>query len=200
MTSMDIGCGFTEGVQVPVYADISLDLNMNQVQPTFLKKLKEHNSNPLCASATHLPIRSEIMTQIYWNAVLEHLPRQTTIDSIRDGKRVLKKGGEAKVILPIITAHMHHYLIVLWTQFPFSMYDILFALYRANKYWHIPGVPHLTDVKPYHLKRVFREVIVEKHLYRHKWFHYPWGRITRRFVNNRFIPDIQGQYHIRCIK
>ena len=200
MTSIDVGCGFTEGVQVPVYADISLDLNMNRVQPRFLEKLRQHDSHPLCASATHLPIRSECMDQVYWNAVLEHLPHQTTIDSLKDGKRVLKKGGVANVILPIITSHMRHYLTILFIQFPFSLHLIVTALFRAHKYWHIPGVPHVTDVKPRHLERVFRAVETEAIYYRNTWFHMPWGKVTRRLVNNRFIPDIQGQYHIRCIK
>lgn len=200
MTSIDIGCGFTEGVQVPVYADISLDLNMNQVEPAFLKKLREKNSNPLAASATHLPIRTECINELYWNAVLEHLPHIITIDSIKDGKRALKKDGTANVILPIITSHMRHYLIILFTQFPFSLPLIITALFRARKYWHIPGVPHITDVKPRHLKRVFRKVETETVYYRNTWFHRPWGNITRKLVNNRFIPDIQGQYHIRCIK
>lgn len=200
MTSIDIGCGFTEGVQIPVYADVSLDLNMNQVEPGFLKKLKQNNSHPLCASATHLPVRSEVMTKLYWNAVLEHLPREITVASIFDGKRVLKKGGEAKVVLPIITSHMRHYLIILFTQFPFSIHLIVTALRRAAKYWHIPGVPHITDVKPRHLERVFNEVHTEARYYRNTWFHFPWGRLTRKLVNNRFIYDIQGQYHIRCVK
>lgn len=198
--SIDIGCGFTEGVQVPVYADVSLDLNMNQVQPSFLKKLREHKSHPLCASATHLPIRSNSMKKIHWRAVLEHLPRDITLQSIDDGKRVLKQGGEADVILPIITSHMRHYLAILFIQFPFSLYLIIVALWRAHLYWHIPGVPHITDVKPHHLKNTFKQVETTTIYYRNTWFHMPWGHITRKLVNQRFIPDIQGQYHVRCLK
>ncbi len=196
---MDIGCGFT-GNQLPVYADISLDLNMDKVGPEFLKRIKDNNSHPLCASATHLPIRSESMTKIYWNAVLEHLPKEITIKSVYDGKRVLKPGGTAKIVLPIITSHMRHYLTIIWTQFPFSLWLILTALKKAHKFWHIPGVPHITDVKPHHLSPIFSEVEIRKEFYRNTWFHYPWGAITRKMVKGRFIPDIQGQYHLVCTK
>lgn len=200
MTSLDIGCGFTEGVQVPVYADISLDLNMNKVQPSFLKKIKDRDSNPVCASATHLPFRSEIVDMIYWRAVLEHLPNYIARQGIKEGVRVLKKGGEAEIVLPIITAHMKHYLVILFTQFPFSLRVIQIALWRAHLYWHIPGVPHLTIIKPRDLKPYFDKVLWRTDFYRHKWFHYPWGRLTRKLVNDRFVRDIQGQYTIRCKK
>lgn len=199
MTSLDIGCGFTDN-QIPVYATISLDLNMDKVYPNKLRKFKENNSHPICASATHLPIRSESMDQIHWRAVLEHLPKEITSQSVQDGYRVLKKGGEAEIILPIITSHMRHYLTIIWAQFPFSLWLIWVALGKARRFWSIPGVPHLTDVKPHHLEPIFKEVKVEKNFYRNTWFHYPWGRITRKLVNDRFIPDIQGQYLIRCKK
>ena len=198
-TSLDIGCGFT-GNQAPVYADISLDLNMDKVDPGFLRRIKENNSHPLCASATHLPIRSESMDKIYWNAVLEHLPKETTIKSLYDGHRVLKPRGEAKIILPIITSHLRHYLTIIWSQFPFSLLLIIVALRKAHKFWHIPGVPHLTDVKPDHLSQIFSKIETRKVFYRNTWFHYPWGKIARKLVGGRFIPDIQGQYFIRCIK
>jgi ubiquinone/menaquinone biosynthesis C-methylase UbiE len=197
---LDIGCGFTEGVQVPVYADISLDLNMNRVEPEFLRKLKEKGSHPICASATHLPFRPESMKKVYWRAVLEHLPNFIARQGIKEGVRVLEQGGEAEIILPIITAHMRHYIIILFTQFPFSLRVIQIALWRAMKYWKIEGVPHLTIIKPWDLEPYFSKVVWRADHYRHKWFHYPWGRVTRRFVNNRFINDMQGQYLVRCRK
>ncbi len=200
MAVLDVGCGFKMGVQNPVKADISLDLNMDKVSPEFLKLVNSLGSNAIQGDATNLPIRNGSIQRIYWNALLEHIPRQLTDKTLREGQRVLKEGGEARVILPIITSHMHHYLIVLFTQFPFSIWDILVALWRAHLYWHIPGVPHLTDVKPKHLERYFSSVESQPHFYRNKWFHYPWGRITRKFVNNRWINDIQGQYHVRCLK
>jgi ubiquinone/menaquinone biosynthesis C-methylase UbiE len=198
--SLDVGCGFTEGVQIPVYAEVSLDLNMNRVEPSFLKKLKENNSNPVCASATNLPFRAEVFERVHWRAILEHLPRNVAREGIEEGVRVLKENGEAEVILPIITAHMKHYLVILFTQFPFSIYTILTALYRANKYWKIEGVPHLTIIKPYHFEKYFKEVLVKKIMYRNKWFHSPWSRITNKLVNGRYISDIQGQFYIRCFK
>lgn len=198
MVSIDIGCGFTEGVQVPVYADISIDLNMNKVQPNFLKKLKDNNSNPLCGDAVNLPIRTGIIKKIYWRAVLEHLPNPE--GALIDGKRILNKNGEVEIILPIITSHMRHYLIILFTQFPFSLHLILTALKRAHKYWKIPGVPHLKIIKPWDLEKYFNQVVWKANYYRNTWFHYPWGRFTRKLVNQRFVNDIQGQYYIRCKK
>jgi hypothetical protein len=200
MTSLDVGCGFTEGVQIPVYADISLDLNMGRVEPGFLEKLRENDSHPLGASATHLPIRTGIISKIHWRAVLEHLPREVTRMGIKDGVRVLMDGGEAEIILPIITSHMRHYLIILFTNFPFSIHMILTALWRANKYWKIPGVPHVTIIKPWDLKRYFSKVIWRKDLYMMPFFHRPWGHITRKLVNGKPLRDIQGQYLIRCRK
>jgi ubiquinone/menaquinone biosynthesis C-methylase UbiE len=198
--NLDIGCGFTEGVQRPVYATVSLDLNMNKVQPEFLRKLRERDSVSVCASATHLPFRTEIFDKIHWRAILEHLPRQIARQGIEEGVRVLKEGGESEIILPIITAHMRHYLIILWTQFPFSIWTILIALYRANKYWKIQGVPHLTIIKPEHFSKYFRIVEAEKKLYRMKWFQQPWKKFTKYLTNGRDLVDIQGQYYIRCIK
>lgn len=198
MTSIDIGCGFTEGVQIPVYADVSLDLNMNQVQQGFLAKLKANNSHPLCGDAVNLPIRSDCVDQIYWRAVLEHFPDPDK--AIKDGKRILKKGGETEIILPIITSHMRHYLIILFTNFPFSLHMIVTALWRAHLYWHIPGVPHIRIIKPWDLKRYFERVEWKANYYRAPFFHFPWGRITRKLVNQRFMNDIQGQYKIRCVK
>lgn len=187
-----------EDVQIPVYAMVSLDLNMGRVQPRFLAKLKSHGSHPLGADACHLPIRNGSINRIYWRALLEHLP--TPESALSDGVRVLKQGGEAEIILPIIVSHMRHYLIILFTQFPFSLWNIVVALWRAHLYWHIPGVPHIKNVKPENLTGYFSEVEVKANYYRHKWFHYPWGRLTRKIVNNRYIPDIQGQYYVRCLK
>jgi hypothetical protein len=200
VSEIDIGCGFTEGVQKPVYAEVSLDLNMNRVEPEFLRKLREKGSNAVCADAVNLPFRNEVAYKIHWRAILEHLPCEVARKGIEEGVKVLKTGGEAEIILPIITAHMRHYLITIWTQFPFSLWVIVVALYRANKYWKIRGVPHLTIIKPRHLEKYFDKVEAQKILYRNKWFHNPWGHITRKLVNQRFIPDIQGQYFIRCIK
>jgi len=200
MLEIDIGCGFTEGVQIPVYADISLDLNMNKVEPRFLEKLRDHDSNPLCASATHVPVRDELFSKVYWRAVLEHLPREVARQGIEEGVRILKEGGEAEIILPIITSHMRHYLQILFTQFPFSLYLICVALWRAHLYWGIEGVPHVTIIKPWDLERYFSKVVWRANYYRNTWFHRPWGNLTRKLVNQRFINDIQGQYLIRCRK
>lgn len=193
-----MGCGFIEGIQKPVYATISLDLNMKRVEKNFLKKLKANNSNPIGADACHLPIRSNVLDKIYWRAVLEHLP--TPELALMDGRRSLKKGGKAKIVLPIITNHLYHFFIILFTQFPFSIYTVVISLWQAHKLWRIPGVPHIKDVKPHHLEHYFSKVETQTFYIRHKWFHTPWGHITLKFVNHRFIPDIQGQYHIRCIK
>lgn len=198
LVSLDVGCGFTEGVQEPKYANVSLDLNMGRVQPRFLEKLRRRGSHPLGADACHLPIRNGIIHHIYWLAVLEHLPHPEA--ALFEGYRVLGEGGEAEIVLPIITSHMKHYLVILFTQFPFSLWNILVALWRAHLYWHIPGVPHLKIIHPQQLKSFFRDVEYETHYYRHKWFHNPWGRVTRKIVNSRYIPDIQGQYYVRCLK
>lgn len=198
MPSLDIGCGFTLGVQIPAFADISLDLNMNRVEPEFLKLIKDAGSHALCADAVNLPIRGDCVDKIYWRAVLEHFPDPDK--AIKDGKRVLRKGGEAEIILPIITSHMRHYLIILFTNFPFSIHMIVTALWRAHLYWHIPGVPHIRIIKPWDLKRYFDQVYWQANYYRAPFFHFPWGRITRKLVNQRFMKDIQGQYKIRCIK
>jgi ubiquinone/menaquinone biosynthesis C-methylase UbiE len=196
--SLDVGCGFTEGVQKPVYANISLDLNMNKVSPEFLRKLKLNESHPICASACDLPFRSELFDRIFWRAILEHIPKPET--AIIEGKRVLKENGKAEIILPIITAHMRHYLIIIWTQFPFSLWTIVVALWRAHLYWGIEGVPHLTDIKPEHLDYYFKEVRIIKRFYRHKWFQRPWSKITSKLVNGRYIKDIQGQFEAICRK
>jgi SAM-dependent methyltransferase len=196
--SIDVGCGFTEGVQRPVYADISLDLNMDKVSPEFLRKLKANGSHPVCASALDLPFRSGLFERLFWRAILEHIPDPNI--AIIDGKRILKEGGKAEIILPIITAHMRHYLIIIFTQFPFSLWTIIIALWRAHLYWHIKGVPHLTDIKPEHLDLYFSEVRITKRFYRHKWFQSPWRKFTRYLVNGRYIKDIQGQYEAICIK
>lgn len=187
-----------EDVQIPAYADISLDLNMGRVQPSFLAKLRHHDSHPLGADACHLPIRNGSIKKVYWRALLEHLPAPE--QALTEGRRVLKRGGEAEIILPIIVSHMRHYLVILFTQFPFSLHNIIVALWRAHLYWHIPGVPHIKQVTPDAVKRYFPDTSVKANYYRHKWFHNPWGRITRHLVNNRYIPDIQGQYYLRCIK
>ncbi len=198
MITLDVGCGFTEGVQIPVYADISLDLNMNQVQQGFLNKLRENGSHPLCADAVNLPIRSDCIDKIYWRAVLEHFPDPDK--AVRAGIMALKDGGEVEIILPIITSHMRHYMIILFTNFPFSLHMILTALWKAHLYWKIPGVPHIRIIKPWDLEKYFDLVVWRANYYRMPFFHYPWGRLTRRLVNQRFMNDIQGQYLIRCRK
>ena len=199
--SFDVGCGFTEGVQNPVYATISLDLNMGQVQPAFLAKLKKHDSHPMAGDACNLPIRSNVVSKLYWRAVLEHLP--TPEEALTEGQRVLKRGGEAEIVLPIITSHMRHYIITLFTQFPFSLWVIITALWRAHLYWHIPGVPHLKIIKPWQLSNYgFSSVEWEEQRYRHKWFHNPWGHVTRRLFPGAIekVRDIQGQYYVVCTK
>jgi len=200
MISIDVGCGFTEGVQKPVYATISLDLNMTRVMPTFLEKIKQHGSHPIAGDACNLPIRDECMDRIHWRALLEHLP--TPEKALLEGGRVLKSGGDADIILPIITSHMRHYIITIFTQFPFSLWVIIVALWRAHLYWHIPGVPHLKIIKPWQLEAYFSEVHWVENRYRHKWFHNPWGHITRRLFPGAIdqLRDIQGQYTVRCIK
>jgi ubiquinone/menaquinone biosynthesis C-methylase UbiE len=175
------------GVQIPAFATISLDLNMNKVEPEFLRLIKEAESHAVCASATHLPFRSDRVEKLYWRAILEHLPREIARQGIKEGVRVLKSGGEAEVILPIITSHMRHYLIILFTQFPFSLVLIQLALRRARKYWGIEGVPHLTIINPWDLRPYFSKVVWRANYYRNTWFHYPWGRVTRKMVNQRFI-------------
>lgn len=195
--SLDVGCGFM-GKQIPALATVSLDLNMNKVKPKFLRHIKEAESHPICANGYHLPFREEIIDKVYWRAVLEHIPDPHT--AILEGKRVLKTGGEAEIILPIITSHMKHYLRILFTQFPFSLVLIQLALRKARKYWHIEGVPHIRIVKPQIFESYFSKVVWRANYYRNTWFHYPWGRLTRRLVNQRFINDIQGQYLIRCRK
>ena len=200
-TSLDVGCGFTEGVQNPVYATVSLDLNMTRVMPTFLEKIKQHGSHPLAGDACNLPIRSDTVSKIYWRALLEHLP--TPEQALHEGRRALKEGGEAEIVLPIITSHMRHYIITLFTQFPFSLHVILVALWRAHLYWHIPGVPHLKIIKPWQLKAYgFSTVEWIEYRYKHKWFHNPWGHITRRLFPGAIdkLRDIQGQYTVRCLK
>jgi len=193
--SIDVGCGFTEGVQFPADADISLDLNMGKAKPSFFKKLK----NPIAADALNLPIRSEVADIVYWRAVLEHLPDPET--AITEGRRVLRYKGEARIVLPMITSHMKHYLTILFTQFPFSIPEIIHCLWRARLYWHIPGVPHIRDVKPWHLRAYFDDTSWKPHPYRHKWFYAWWGRFFRWILNGREpIRDIQGQYCVRCVK
>ena len=198
LVSLDVGCGFIETVQKPVYATISLDLNMRRVQPGLLKQLKTHGSHPLGADACNLPIRNGAIKKIYWRAILEHLP--TPEQALTEGRRVLKQGGEADIILPIITSQMRHFLVILFTQFPFSLYSTYTVLRQAYRVRHIPGMPHIKDVKPENLKPYFSKIETKAIFFRHKWFHTPWGHITLRLVNHRYIPDIQGHYHVRCYK
>jgi len=186
------------GVQIPAFADISLDLNMNRVDPEFLRHIKAAGSHALAADAVNLPIRSECVDKIYWRAVLEHFPDPHR--AIIDGRRILKKGGETEIILPIITSHMRHYLIILLTNFPFSIHMIVTALWRAHLYWKIPGVAHIRIIKPRDLERYFDKVVWRSNFYRSPFFHRPWGHLTRLLVNQRFMNDIQGQYLIRCRK
>jgi len=200
MPSLDVGCGFKRGVQSPAGATVSLDLNMNQAEPGFLEDLRAMDSHALCGSATHLPIRAGSMDRIYWRAVLEHIPPQECRRAIREGVRTLKQGGEAEVILPIITSHLRYCLMLMALQFPFGLWKVITILRRARRLWKIPGVPHLTDVKPWDLKPFFRRVAWVKKPYMAPWFYRPWGRFTRALVRGRFIPDIQGVYVVRCWK
>jgi len=195
-TSLEVGCGFTESVQVPIYATVSLDLNMDKVEPKFHEDLAIHDSHPICADGQQLPIRSHCLDKVYWRAVLEHVPNPDRM--IQEGKRVLRPGGEVEVVLPMITSHMRHYLQILFTEFPFSLATIPLRLYAAHKYWGVPGVPHIRDVKPSHLNHYFKEVKVEAYPRTHKWFRGPWDRITRKLTNGKRLPGIQGQYLVRC--
>lgn len=196
LPSLDVGCGFTEDIQIPVYATVSLDLNMGRVEAPFLAKLREEDSHPLGADACHLPIRVGCLGKVYWRAVLEHLPDPDA--AIREGKRTLIPGGEAEIDLPIITSHMRHSLIALFTQFPFSLVSISVLLYQAHSYWRIPGVPHIRDVKPEYLRRYFREVKITKCPKPHAWFRGPHAYFTKALTAGRTLLDIQGQYLVRC--
>jgi len=198
LVALDVGCGFMDGIQVPVYARVSLDLNMNHVEPAFLEKLNTNGCCPLNADAVNLPIRNSCIHKIHWRAVLEHFPDPHT--AIMEGKRVLKNGGEAEIVLPMITSHMRHFLIIIWTQFPISIIPIAMQLWKAHLYWHQPGVPHIRDVKPKHIERYFTNVSTIAYPKTHKWFRGPWSRFTKLLTNGRELPDIQGQYLIKGVK
>src|SRR4030042_523570 len=194
--SLDVGCGFIEGNNAPIYATVSLDLNMSRVDPRFLEKLRRRGSHPLGAAAVSLPIRGGCLGRVYWRAVLEHLP--DPMGAVAEGKRVLREGGEAVVDLPMVTDHMRYNLVSLFTGFPVSIIPIVAMLIEAGRYWRIPGVAHIRDVKPHHLKRSFREVRVEAQPKHHPWFRGPQGRLLTRITRGFVMPDIQGQYHLRC--
>lgn len=194
--SIDVGCGFSEGVQVPVYATVSLDLNMRLADREFIEKLRLNRSHPVCGDAQHLPIRGHIMSKIYWRAILEHLPDPD--QAILEGKRVLVDEGSAEVVLPMMTSHMKYNLISLFTQFPISIIPIAKQLWKVSGYLTLRGMPHLRDIKPDYMRNYFREVEVKAYPKTHKWFKGPWARCARRLTNNRDLPDIQGQYLIRC--
>jgi len=195
-TSLDVGCGFIEGNNAPIYATVSLDLNMNKVDPRFLKKLRDHGSHPLGADALNLPIRDGCLGRVYWRAVLEHLP--DPMRAVIDGRRALREGGEAVVDLPMITDHMRYNLVSLFTGFPLSIVPIVAMLIDAGRYWNIPGVAHIRDVKPSHLQRYFKDVVVETQPKHHPWFRGPQARFLTKLTRGFMMPDIQGQYHVRC--
>ena len=196
VVSADIGSGFREGGQLPIYATVSIDLNMNKAHPRFLTQLKKRGSHPLAADACNLPIRGGCLGRVYWRAVLEHLPNP--IGAIVEGKRVLHKGGEAVCDLPIITNGMRYNLIVLLTGFPVSIIPIVATLIEATLYGKIPGVSHIRDVKPSHLKLFFKEIKVIKALKPHHWFRGPHTKFLAKVTHGWMMPDIQGQYHVRC--
>jgi len=195
-TSLDVGCGFIEGNNAPIYATVSLDLNMRRVDPRFLAKLKEHGSHPLGADACNLPIRGGCLGRVYWRAVLEHLP--DPMGAVAEGRRALRREGEAVVDLPMITDHMRYNLVSLFTGFPASVIPIVAMLIDAGRYWNIPGVAHIRDVKPHHLKRYFKEVKTEAQPKHHPWFRGPQARLLKWLTGGFVMPDTQGQYHVRC--
>lgn len=198
IVSLDIGCGYVDELLQPVYAKISLDLNMRLIQRSLLKKLRSQDSHPIGADAHHLPIRDSCVSQIYLRNILEHLEDPDM--ALREGKRVLVLGGLATVTLPIITNLIHLYLAELFLGFPFSVPSLVLALWRAHLYWSQPGYYHKHEIHSSYIRAHF-EIIYTNEVYEsHKWFRGPWRAATERLTNGRLVPNIQGLYLIICKK
>lgn len=193
--SLDVGCGFIDGLYQPIYATVSLDLNMGRVEAPLLAKLRHHGSHPLGADALHLPLRSGCIRSIHWRSVLEHLP--DPLSAVLEGKRVLRPGGRATIILPILENLLRYYLVALATQFPFSLPATAAAMRRTSN-WRIPGMMHLWGIRPGWLKAHFSDVWVRKYYGCHKWFSGPWRWAAELLTNGRFMPDVQGLYMVTC--
>jgi len=193
--SIDIGCGFNSQIHYPNDADISLDINLHLADEEFLDMIK----TPLIASAEDLPFRDGVASKIWWRAVMEHLPRP--IKALEDGKRVLRREGEGEVVIPIEVSHQRHYLKILFTQFPFSIPDVVACMRRMSPHLGIRGFPHASDVRPKHIAQIFPQNKVEPVYYRHKWFYGWWGRIIRRLLGGREpVHDSQGYYRVMIWK
>lgn len=194
MLSLDIGCGFLD-LQIPVLeADVSLDLNLDKASPSLIRKLKI----PIIGDAQNLPFRNDIFYKIYWNAILEHLP--DPVKALKEGKKTLRKNGEARVKLPLITNHERRYLQYLFVAFPFSISAVLRHLIRHCRYFKIKGVRHLTEIKPSDLRPFFKKIEVKTEWGTHAWFSGRKGRLLKKLLKCEPIHDPQGQYIIRCIK
>jgi len=195
--SVDVGCGYVDGVLQPVYATVSLDLNMRRVERPLLRRIRARGSHPLGADAHHLPLRDRCAAHVYLRAILEHLEDPEA--AMKETRRVLIPGGAADVILPIVTNLVKLYLIELFVEFPFSVPSIVVALWRAHLYWGQPGYYHRREVSPSHLRAHFGIILVRTVYESHKWFRGPWRGATEILTGGRFIPSPQGLYVAHCV-
>jgi len=189
---IDIGCGYNEELHYPdLNSDVSLDYNLSLVTERFLELL----NNPIIADAQNLPFRSCIFKVAKARAILEHL--EYPFKCIREIKRVLKLGGQGVFTIPIKVSHHKHYLKILITQFPFSLWDVIKCMHRMNPHLKIEGFYHKTMIREKHIIKYFNEHFVRTTYYNHKWFYGLWGSFIKKFITKgRIIKDTQGYYEV----
>ena len=126
---------------------------------------------------------------------MEHLSKP--YKALANFKYISKYNGKITIIVPIITNHFKHYLILMFIAFPYGIYEVLKLMKRITRHYKEDGLPHVTVIKPENITPYFRKSKVISHFYRHKWFYGYFGRIVRRFTNGKEpIKDIQGYYEI----
>jgi len=111
---LDLGCGdgvytieLTKGGHEVVSADLS------EVR---LKRVKKYNGLVVACLATHIPFRKEVFDSTLFVEVLEHLPTRREQDlSLREIKRVLKKGGTLVLATP--NKNIYGFVTKLWWRF-----------------------------------------------------------------------------------
>jgi predicted SAM-dependent methyltransferase len=83
---LNIGCGS----RVKSYPWINLDYQMNKKMPLYINISKK------------MKFRSESISYVYAEHVVEHIPQEKQIQFFKESLRVLKKGGILRIILPHI--------------------------------------------------------------------------------------------------
>ena len=162
MVTLDLGCGFVEGLQASIQDAVGIDLNFQSG-----KVMVDH---PITGDVNYVPLRRTCVDFVHAHAILEHLPMPQLC--LNEMKRVMRAGAQGSILLPVDSYSIRQVLGRFIKEFPFSLPWVMDKLIRSVTLWKIPGLLHVSQIEIEDIEKWFKvdhdKIQVNRRL--HKWF------------------------------